>query len=179
MAGGLNLYGFANGDPVNATDPFGLCPIEKDGIPCFVTFAAAGALADAAAAGIAGAAGGTLVEPGGGTLVGGAGGLVAGGSYGLVSGAMVGVARDATSIVSAVDWHGVKDKIIRGVSGIAVLGGLIVGGQAGDWAKAWEQAQKARAAQELRDKKQDEERRNKEREKDERGAGSAGGGDGG
>ncbi len=25
MAGGLNLYGFANGDPVNFSDPFGLC----------------------------------------------------------------------------------------------------------------------------------------------------------
>jgi hypothetical protein len=24
--GGVNLYGFANGDPVNFTDPFGLCP---------------------------------------------------------------------------------------------------------------------------------------------------------
>jgi RHS repeat-associated protein len=30
LAGGLNLYGFANGDPVNATDPFGLCPDPKD-----------------------------------------------------------------------------------------------------------------------------------------------------
>lgn len=27
LAGGLNLYGFANGDPVNFSDPFGLCPI--------------------------------------------------------------------------------------------------------------------------------------------------------
>jgi RHS repeat-associated protein len=26
LAGGLNLYGFANGDPVNFGDPFGLCP---------------------------------------------------------------------------------------------------------------------------------------------------------
>ena len=25
LGGGLNLYGFANGDPVNARDPFGLC----------------------------------------------------------------------------------------------------------------------------------------------------------
>lgn len=27
MAGGLNLYGFAAGDPVNFSDPFGLCPV--------------------------------------------------------------------------------------------------------------------------------------------------------
>jgi len=26
LAGGLNAYGFANGDPVNYSDPFGLCP---------------------------------------------------------------------------------------------------------------------------------------------------------
>jgi len=27
LAGGLNLYGFADGDPVNFSDPFGLCPV--------------------------------------------------------------------------------------------------------------------------------------------------------
>ncbi|MGI8496134.1 MAG: RHS repeat-associated core domain-containing protein [Gemmatimonadaceae bacterium] len=27
IAGGLNLYGFAGGDPVNYSDPFGLCPL--------------------------------------------------------------------------------------------------------------------------------------------------------
>jgi uncharacterized protein RhaS with RHS repeats len=26
LAGGLNLYGYAGGDPVNFSDPFGLCP---------------------------------------------------------------------------------------------------------------------------------------------------------
>ena len=26
LAGGMNLYGFASGDPVNFSDPFGLCP---------------------------------------------------------------------------------------------------------------------------------------------------------
>ncbi len=26
IAGGLNLYGYGNGDPINFSDPFGLCP---------------------------------------------------------------------------------------------------------------------------------------------------------
>jgi RHS repeat-associated protein len=30
LAGGVNLYGFANGDPVNFSDPFGLCHIITD-----------------------------------------------------------------------------------------------------------------------------------------------------
>jgi RHS repeat-associated protein len=28
IAGGLNVYGFAGGDPVNYSDPYGLCPPE-------------------------------------------------------------------------------------------------------------------------------------------------------
>jgi len=31
LAGGLNLYGFAGGDPVNFSDPFGLCPENMGG----------------------------------------------------------------------------------------------------------------------------------------------------
>ena len=30
MAGGLNLYGFAGGDPINFWDPFGLSPEDDD-----------------------------------------------------------------------------------------------------------------------------------------------------
>jgi uncharacterized protein RhaS with RHS repeats len=29
LAGGMNLYGFASGDPVNFSDPFGLCPGKR------------------------------------------------------------------------------------------------------------------------------------------------------
>jgi hypothetical protein len=29
LAGGLNLYGFAEGDHINFSDPFGLCPIAE------------------------------------------------------------------------------------------------------------------------------------------------------
>src|SRR5690606_19769263 len=32
LAGGLNLYGFAGGDPLNYTDPFGLCPPEDTNV---------------------------------------------------------------------------------------------------------------------------------------------------
>jgi len=31
LAGGINLYGFAGGDPVNFSDPFGLCPKDQGG----------------------------------------------------------------------------------------------------------------------------------------------------
>jgi len=31
LAGGMNSYGFANGDPVNSSDPFGLCPKNAGG----------------------------------------------------------------------------------------------------------------------------------------------------
>lgn len=30
LAGGLNLYGYASGDPVNYADPFGLCPFPVE-----------------------------------------------------------------------------------------------------------------------------------------------------
>ena len=30
LAGGLNTYGFAAGDPVNYSDPFGFCTLGKD-----------------------------------------------------------------------------------------------------------------------------------------------------
>jgi RHS repeat-associated protein len=46
LAGGMNLYGFAGGDPVTYSDPFGLCPIPPQA--CVAAAAAAG-LARAAA----------------------------------------------------------------------------------------------------------------------------------
>ena len=40
LAGRLNPYGFANGDPVNFSDPFGLCPNGPDPCPWYVNFLA-------------------------------------------------------------------------------------------------------------------------------------------
>jgi RHS repeat-associated protein len=41
LAGGLNLYGFANGDPVNFTDPFGLDPCRTNDYWCLAVRALA------------------------------------------------------------------------------------------------------------------------------------------
>jgi RHS repeat-associated protein len=48
LAGGMNLYGFAGGDPVNFSDPLGLCPVTPaDPTPCGLTGAAVGGVAGA------------------------------------------------------------------------------------------------------------------------------------
>ena len=61
MAGGLNLYGFADADPVNFDDPFGLCPPRplcsnarvRAGVGVGALLNAVGQLADAAKAFVA------------------------------------------------------------------------------------------------------------------------------
>jgi RHS repeat-associated protein len=77
LAGGLNLYGFAAGDPVNLSDPFGLCPVPQ---LC------------AAALGAAIGAGGRLIfnavtdRPlGEGVLESAAAGAIAGATFGLAA----------------------------------------------------------------------------------------------
>jgi len=42
LAGGLNVYGFAGGDPITYSDPFGLCPDPKDPICAFSVHGAYG-----------------------------------------------------------------------------------------------------------------------------------------
>src|SRR5204863_2662901 len=52
LAGGLNLYGFAGGDPVNFSDPFGLCILN---LPCSQGFVdAVAGFGDAASFGLSG-----------------------------------------------------------------------------------------------------------------------------
>lgn len=97
LAGGMNLYGFASGDPVNFRDPFGLCPIEKDGIPCALTWGAAGTAGGAIGGGVVGGVTGTFVIPGLGTAVGGGGGAELGALVGGFLGSTLGAARDAVS----------------------------------------------------------------------------------
>ena len=132
LAGGLNLYGFAAGDPVNFADPYGLCPLEVDGIPCTLILAGQGALGGAATGGLLGAAGATLVVPGVGTTVGAAGGAIAGGVAGLGAGAIVGAARDLSS---ALQMSGLGDKLSDAAGKakqwikVVVVGGLLAPGE--------------------------------------------------
>lgn len=52
LAGGLNAYGFANGDPVNYSDPFGLCTPMPE---CLLALAGGGAISVDALPGLASA----------------------------------------------------------------------------------------------------------------------------
>jgi uncharacterized protein RhaS with RHS repeats len=82
LAGGLNLYGYGEGDPVNNSDPFGLCPI-----PTPLCLAIVGAEAGAAA--------GTIV-PGVGNVV----GALAGAAGGLIAAWVIGdVINDGIDVV--------------------------------------------------------------------------------
>ena len=56
LAGGLNLYGFADGDPVNFSDPFGLCPVPFWDCPLLLAGLGEAAGVVAAAPAVAGGA---------------------------------------------------------------------------------------------------------------------------
>lgn len=106
LAGGLNLYGYANGDPVNFADPFGLC------IPwpsCALVAAGAGARA--------GTLGGAVI----GTIFGTPGaGTAAGASVGRVLGAAIGfgvATAGAAWLASTSDgWEGLSPEELKGKS---------------------------------------------------------------
>jgi RHS repeat-associated protein len=105
LGGGMNLYGFADGDPVNFSDPFGLC------IPW---------PACALAAGRVGAGVGTLVGAGVGALGGGVGALP-GAAIGNRVGWVVGVAGatiGAIYLAAKIDdsWEGLSEEELKGKS---------------------------------------------------------------
>jgi RHS repeat-associated protein len=89
LAGGLNLYGFAGGDPVNFSDPFGLCPPEK---PLCQWIKAILIAAGTDLGGIAGGGSGLLTGPG--AVVATPAGAIAGMSAGASIGAAAGEAID-------------------------------------------------------------------------------------
>jgi RHS repeat-associated protein len=105
IAGGLNLYGYANGDPINFSDPFGLCPDGPVPCPPPGTFTLLGT-----------AAGFAL----GGGFGGGAGGLVGG-----LAGSLGGLAAPATVPASAT--AGATIGATQGAVVGAAIGGVIGG----------------------------------------------------
>ncbi len=76
MAGGLNLYGFASGDPVNYADPFGLCPASATALERTLC---------------------VFVETSLG-LLGSASGFIAGGGAGLLASAPIGFAAAPVTV---------------------------------------------------------------------------------
>ena len=96
LGGGMNLYGYAAGDPVNSSDPFGLCPIPADDCPSGFFATVSGAIG-AVVGGITGGGAGLVVAAPTGEL---AAPLTvpalsaAGAAEGAATGAMVGAAID-------------------------------------------------------------------------------------
>jgi RHS repeat-associated protein len=110
LGGGMNLYGFAGGDPVNFSDPFGLCPVTAtDPVPCSVTYGAAlGAIGGWL--GIM-AAGGCTVGSGGICLAGAPAIIGGGAALGTLAGVALGNALDGKAPDQVTP--GIRD--IRGV----------------------------------------------------------------
>jgi RHS repeat-associated protein len=120
LAGGLNVYGFGGGDPVNFTDPFGLCPVEVDGVPCSVEFAQKGA-AYGLGFGVGFVAVGAI--PSGGTVLLGSLGIVSATTgLGAAAGGLAGKIRDNQAAIST-EMAGLTDAAKR-LLGIIVAGWL-------------------------------------------------------
>jgi hypothetical protein len=119
----LNLYGYANGDPVNFSDPFGLRPCDPPG-SCRANLTAFGATVGTAT-GVLLATGCTATS--GGLCVAGAPAIVAGsGAAGAALGAAVGdIAEHGDEIAAAMGELG--DKIKKKVHRAIEIAGFIVG----------------------------------------------------
>jgi hypothetical protein len=94
-SGGMNLWGFASGDPVNYSDPFGLCPPDdRDWSTCTGFFTVMGAATGALIGGVSGATGGGVMCAATGPVA-----VVCatgGGAAGVARGALVGASVGAT-----------------------------------------------------------------------------------
>lgn len=106
---------------VNYSDPFGLCPIEKDGVPCAVAWGAAGTVIGGVGGAVVGGVGGTLVVPGVGTVAGAEGVGAAGGLLGGFVGSTLGAARDAISAIQILHSDGEEKKPTPGEVADAVI----------------------------------------------------------
>jgi RHS repeat-associated protein len=124
LAGGVNSYGFANGDPVNHSDPYGLCPIPiTDCPPGYFTKrltiggAAAGAAAGAGVGLVVAAPTGELASPltvGALGLQGATNGAIAGFVVGTVTDAGIAIANHAHGGLSWLDKFRIRLKIVIG-----------------------------------------------------------------
>lgn len=127
LAGGMNLYGFAAGDPVNFSDPFGLCPEWVDGKPCDLNAAAS----LAAGFGDAVTFGGTnwvrekmgtndVVDKDGAAYLGGqVGGFAASAALGS---ATAGAIREGSTFATSGPVRGLANKVLSSDAGGALFG---------------------------------------------------------
>jgi uncharacterized protein RhaS with RHS repeats len=124
LAGGLNLYGYANGDPINNSDPFGLRACDPPG-SCVVAGAAVGSTMGAVL-GTTVAVGCTIVS--GGICAAGAPAIIGGstllfGTLGTGAGAF---AENADDIAAAAASFGdrIRRKVHRAIEGVGFIVGL-------------------------------------------------------
>jgi RHS repeat-associated protein len=148
LAGGYNTYGYAGGDPVNYSDPLGLCIEPITGAACIYVGAA-----------VAGAA------------------AAAGATYLATHPEQAAALRDAVASVSD-RLTGIAKQAGRIIKTGALVGGLLAGGEARDFVKKWSDIQKARAEQVEKKRKADEERARKAKDEKKGRGGAGGGGDG-
>jgi RHS repeat-associated protein len=124
IAGGLNSYGFAAGDPVSYSDPYGLsaqqCPPDCTTLHKVSTFF--GALAGGVVGGAGGAVAGTVILP----IAGTAGGGTAGAFVGAGEGAVLGLATANVAEVGAeLIGEGAADGARRVINKGRIIAGLI------------------------------------------------------
>ncbi|HTD62983.1 MAG TPA: RHS repeat-associated core domain-containing protein [Gemmatimonadaceae bacterium] len=99
LAGGLNAYGFGSGDPINFSDPFGLCPGENNNLPCAFTWGVKGLVLGF----IGGAGTGALLgaPTGPGEILTVPSGAALGALGGLGVGIIAGTVKDVSGVIGA------------------------------------------------------------------------------